>query len=171
MAEIKLIHREDIDEFFKLSKNLDAEKLDIAIMTAQQNDLEPVIGSALYLDICENISSTANNDLMQGKQYVNNSETIYYRGIRAQLSAYAFARFIRDNEMNHTRSGLKVKISEQSETVDSPQTNQRVRDAFSRAKKYETDTLKYLDQNRTTYPLFERSESKPRNNSFRITRI
>lgn len=173
MAERKLITKDDIDEFFKLSKNLDLEKLNIAIITAQQNDLEPVIGSALYLFLNENPDDSKVQDLVQGKTYTYHSETIYFRGIRAQLSAYAFARFVRDNEVNHTRAGMKTKISDQSETVDNPQTNQRVRDAFSRAKKYEEDTLRFLDQNRSDYPLFESGSLRgsTRNQSFRMTRI
>lgn len=173
MAERKLITKDDIDEFFKLGKNLDLEKLNIAIITAQQNDLEPVIGSALYLFVNENPDDAKVIDLLQGKSYTYQSETIYFRGMRAQISAYAFARFVRDNEVNHTRAGTKIKTSDQSETVESTQTNQRVRDAFSRAKKYEADTLMYLDQNRSDYPLFERSvgTTRNRNNSFRLTRI
>lgn len=171
--EQKLITRSDIGEYFEVGKNLDQSRIDSAIMLAQQNDLEPVLGGALYRDLCEDPDSVNNSLLIQGEDYELNGATIYYRGVRAQLACYAYARLIRKPANMVTRSGVKQKENVNSLPVDTTVENQMIRDAYSRAKKFERDTVQYLDQNLDTFPLYNQTQGReyPRKQSFRISRV
>lgn len=173
MAEKKLITGSDISEFYKIGKNLDSDRIDMAIMLAQRNDLVPVIGEGLYFDLCENTTSVTNAKLIEGENYDLDGTTVYYRGIRAQVACYAAARLMRKPENMITRAGVKQKELVNSIPVDTTVENQMIRDAYSMAKKFEIQTLRYLDENIDDYPLFNQTQGKqrPRKNSFRIHRI
>jgi len=173
MAEQKLITKSDISEFFEIGKNLDNSRIEAAVMLAQQNDLEPILGGALYRDLCEDPDGVNNALLLQGEDYELNGATIYYRGVRAQLSCYAYARLIRKPSNMVTRSGVKQKENVNSLPVDTTVENQMIRDAYSRAKKFEKDTIQYLDEHLTEYPLYNQSQGKqfPRKKTFRISRL
>ena len=173
MAEKKLITRGDISEFYKIGKNLDQDRVDMAIMLAQRNDLVPIIGEGLYFDLCENTDSTNNAKLIEGENYDLDGTTVYYRGIRAQVACYAAARLMRKPENAITRAGVKQKELTNSLPVETTTENQMIRDAYSMAKKFEKQTLRYLDENIDEYPLFNQTEGmqRPRKNSFRIHRV
>ncbi|MCK5616275.1 hypothetical protein KAR91_81185, partial [Candidatus Pacearchaeota archaeon] len=157
MAERKLINKSDISEFFEIGKNLNASRVDTAIMLAQRNDLVPAIGEGLYFDLCEN-ETILNDTLIQGEEYELQGTTVYFRGIRAQIACYAYARLIRKAENRITRSGLKQKETANSLQVDTTEENQMIRDAYSMAKKFETQTNKYLQENISDYPLAQQTE-------------
>lgn len=173
MAEKKLITGNDISEFYKIGKNLDPDVIDRAIMLAQRNDLVPIIGEGLYFDLCENTDSATNATLIEGENYELDGTTVYYRGIRAQIACYAAARLLRKPENGITRAGVKQKELANSVQVDTTTENQMIRDAYSMAKKFEIQTLRYIDENINDYPLFNKTEGmqRPRKNSFRIHRV
>ena len=172
MAERKLINKSDITEFFEIGKNLNASRIDTAIMLAQRNDLVPAIGEGLYFDLCETETSL-NDTLIQGEDYELQGTTVYFRGIRAQIACYAYARLIRKSENRITRAGLKQKETVNSLQVDTTEENQMIRDAFSMAKKFEKQTNQYLQENISDYPLAQQTEGMqlPRKSSFRISKI
>lgn len=121
---------------------------------AQDQDVKPILGDALYYQLMTTPAATAYAELLNGKTYTYNGETIYFEGIKTMIVYFFLARFIQNNAVNITRFGVVTKTLNQSQPVDAQVIRQVVNEMKSNAQTYKNDVDRFLLQNQTTYPLY-----------------
>lgn len=160
-----LITQQEVNQFRPTAK-LDDNRVDPYIIEAQVADLKPVLNDALYLEFLTRIfGDTAHADyakyleLLNGKNWTHNGQSIRFYGVVAMLSYNSLARFAIGNPVHYSRYGIVQKIAPQSEPVDPAVLREEVRNLKSLATTYTNNLILFLQNNRTTYPLYSYNES------------
>jgi hypothetical protein len=145
---------------YRPTADIDDARITPFIIESQQNDLRPVLNDALYYDLLANFNDSAHakyavyQNLINGKSYVYNGNTIYFDGIKPMLAYYALSRFIINNPVNITRFGVVQKINPQSEPLSQGAIQAVVNDLRSTAMNYQLQLIKFLEENSADYPLY-----------------
>ena len=166
-----LIDITDIKKYRDISSNIDSSRIDSQISSAQIEDLRAVLGDPLYLDFVTKVFDTGSADytkyqeLLNGKQYTYEGNTIEFYGIKPMLVRYAYANIVRTQNVNVTRFGVNRKLTDQSEPIEKADLSNEIRDAKNHALVYQENTIKFLTNNTTDYPLYSVDESTDPNNS------
>jgi hypothetical protein len=164
MAAKYLISKTDI-QVYRPTAVLDDERIKPFILEAQTLDLKPVLNDALFLQFINKFDQTLDplyaryQDLLKGKEYSYNGQTILFDGIKPMLSYFSLARFIANNPLNITRMGVVVKTPQQSEPADSVMIRACINELRSAAISYQSQVIQFLQYNIATYPLYANGES------------
>ena len=155
----KLITVSDIKNYKTLSINIAALKIDSEINEAQEFDLRPILGDALYLDLLTDFEASPSlatyNELFNGCTYTYSGNTYQHDGLKAMLCYYAYARFLNNSNTNSTAFGVVIKNNNDSEPVSEKTLSRLVGQALNGAKIFENRTLDYLRRNSADYPLYK----------------
>ncbi len=167
-----LITLNDI-KLLRPTAELDGVRFEPYCLEAQDQDLRPILGDGLYFGLMNEFYDTGDDmyaaygELINGKSYSYNGQTIYFDGLKPMLCYFTLARLVQNHSNNITRYGVVTKITQQSQPVDVQVLRQLVNDLKSNAQTYVSQVKQFLSQNQTTYPLYIGSESNL-NTSFRI---
>lgn len=148
----------------------DSERVNAAIRKAQDLDLRPVLGHALYYELISQYDPDVSGGpdeiyqtLMEGEEYVNsNNETILFPGLRMALKYWASARFLNRQQATVTTHSVVTKKEANSEPVDPDVVGMLVREARSAAVSYWNDAKAYLDTKKDVYTLWKYNSNVPR---------
>lgn len=151
-----LINITDFVENKFLTQNLDSSDIDPVIREAQDFDLKPVLGAALFQDMMDNLTVAKYRTLLDGENYTPTGATspIHFTGLKAVLKYYVYARLLVVDGVKSTNSGFVQKSLENSERIAGTQRTQMIAQARSGAKAYEDEMISYLNNYSTTYPLW-----------------
>ena len=119
-----LIKPDDFVEFRDISKNIDDERLNVYIRESQIKEIRSFLGDELYLSLINDYTPDAGEgtfseqrftDLFFGTDwtYQGNERRLY--GLKPSLIYFAYARFIKNQQFNVTRYGVKHITAEESE--------------------------------------------------------
>lgn len=164
------------DKLIPALTDQDKLRLESSIREAQQFDLRPVLGDAMYYDILLNYdgsdsSTDKYDDLILGTQYTNqNNETIIFSGLRMCIKYWAYARYLSRQQVNVTARGIAIKTNPHSDPVDSKTISVEVQSARSGAVAYFEEAKKFLNGKQSTYTLWKGEKVKTRS-GFRITAV
>ncbi len=170
---IQLITISDFTQYKAISSNLNAiKKLDSFILEAQQFDLKHLLGSAFYLDIEKEFSSSppfpTYSDLFNGSEFTCGNKAYKHEGLKAVLCYLSYARYVLNSNIEATAFGTVHKKTEESEHVDE-KTIKRLHDqSYAGAMMYWEDVKKYL--NDQDFELWNKCNVK-KVNTFRIAGI
>lgn len=143
-----------------MSANIDQTRIEPYIQEAQYSDLRPLLNDVLYLDFLKKVNDTtapeyqAYQDLLNGREYVHDGNTLEYPGLKPMIAYYTYARFITKNPVHITRFGAMQKVNDQSEPVDPALLKINVNEARSLGLMYQDQAKEFLDRNIDTYPLW-----------------
>ncbi len=154
-----LITIEDIKEVRPVAQ-LDPKRVDPYITEAQENDLRPILGDALFYDFVTNSSNTKYLDLLKGKVYTKGGYTISFPGVKPMICYFALARITHNNAINLTSYGVVQKEMNGSQPVDQRLIGAMVTELRDVANSYQSRLIDFLKYNETTYPLFNASSNK-----------
>jgi hypothetical protein len=155
-----IVTREEMAAYRPISKNIPQERVEVFINEAQVLDLFSILGAPLYLDFITKVFSTgdpmysAYQDLLNGSTWTINGVSKKHYGLKPIVSYYALARLTKNNQLNLTSYGVTSKINPQSEPVEAIQISSHVKELQSIAVSYQETTLDFLNDNASTYPLF-----------------
>lgn len=165
-----LISKTDIKEY-RPTADLPNERIDVYIEEVQKSEMRYLLGEPLYYDFITKYSDSGdpmyNNyqNLLNGTTYTYNSETIEFFGLKPMLVYYTLARFVVQNPVNLTRYGVVQKTNNNSQPLEVSQIRMVETSLKGEAVRYQNDAEKYLLENNTTYPLYNKRLSKPVNSS------
>ena len=168
-----LISRSDIQNVIQLSDNLPAVKLDPMIGRAQELDLKPQLGAALYKALIDGIvaGTAIYVTLMDGEEYVCGTETIDFPGIKPALAWFSYARYLGDQDSYSTVNGIVVPSTDHSNPLSEKAVTRRISQAREAGAHYLDETHKYLCEKSTTYPLYKGDKGNRRRSKFKISAI
>lgn len=164
-----LIRLEDIRKI-RPSAQIPADRLTPFIQEAQRFELKNALGDAFYRaiesewDTNNKFTTVAYQELLEGKEYTYNGDTIYYSGLKDMLSYLVLGRFISEQQVNITRYGVVQKTIEQSEPISSAQIKTVSEKMFSLGYALRDELTQFLDENLSTYPLYSSAKTKVNKN-------
>ncbi|GAH63928.1 unnamed protein product, partial [marine sediment metagenome] len=174
-----LILPADFDDFRDISKNIDPERLEVYVRESQVKEMRSFLGASLYLALINDYTAVGDTfseqrftDLWFGADWSYQGNTRRFYGLKPAIIYYAYARFVRNQQMNVTRYGVKHLTDENSEDETVQQVRTKVNDANSYGLLYQADAELYLNENVSTYPEFEVSETAgEKKTSFKFTKL
>jgi hypothetical protein len=165
---------------FRPTADLDEGRIKPFILEAQRLDLKPVLNDALYYDFVLKFDAIADpmytvyQELLSGKEYSYNGDTIYFDGVKPMLAYFSLARFVVSSPVNITRLGIVTKLNAQSEPADAAMIKAVVNELRSAAIGYQHQVIQFLETKASTYPLYSSgggSENIGTRNSFNFFRL
>ena len=168
-----LINITDFTENKFVTQNLDSRDIDPVITEAQEFDIKPVLGAAMFYDMMNNLTTQKYIELLDGKTYTPNgcTDPITFAGLKMVLKYYVYARLLVVDGVKSTNSGFVVKTLENSERVSGAQRTQMIAQTRSGAKAYEDELRCFLNNHSSTYPLWHCTVQKNKGYGFRMKAI
>lgn len=156
-----------------VSAHLDAGRIEIYIDEAEQLNIKPRIGDALYIDLLRWTTAEDKTGfpveyetLINGGEYQTTRcglpETKTFKGLLAALGYYVYARLVKHNDSNVTRFGFTQKEDEYSTHHDLKIKLAEEKDALTIGDAYTTECIQYLKANAKNIPLFK-NQGKAKN--------
>lgn len=94
MTQTLLIMVDDMRAFAQMAVNSrDESMVQPHILSAQNKDVAPVLGNALFTDLVANRNDVNYKKLLDGGNYIVDGTTYSFQGLRAAISCFAFARY------------------------------------------------------------------------------
>jgi hypothetical protein len=159
-----LIDQNTFQRYEDISLNIKPERLKVFINKAQDLDLKPFLGYALYYDFIKyfNEDGTIQNeapqpykDLLNGSEYLDhNGHIVLYEGILPTLLYFSFARFIEADAVHYTATGPVIKRYENADPVAPQYIVKLVQQQRSVANAHANEIEKFLWDNRSDFPLW-----------------
>ena len=114
-----IITVEDIRAVRHIAHNIDNGRVDMYIREAEILDVVPAISAELYevLDAGENLT-TEQEMMLNGGYYYDGCAKCKFEGLKVATAYLAYARFMRNNQVNVTPYGVVTKIGEESATTE-----------------------------------------------------
>lgn len=152
-----------------VSEHLDDERIVIYIDEAEHLNVKPRIGDALFVDLLKWVQASDKSafpagyqTLMDGGVYEGPTgaecgsapTTKMFKGLRATLEYYVYAKLVKNNNLNVTRFGLVDKNDDYSSSIELKQRLAAEKDALSVADGYMADCLDFLKV--ADIPLFKK---------------
>lgn len=150
----KLIDRTNFTEdTIPIPAGLGDERLNRYIIEAQESELKPKIGNALYNDLLKNSGDANYTALLDGEEYTNtNGDLILFNGLRMALIHWAYAKLIQRNQKTLTPTGYVKKTNQYSEQIEYKELSADVQDYMSLANIYWADCVIYLNEKYADFP-------------------
>jgi len=168
MNTIYLINQNTFQGYEDISVNIKPERLNVFIKKAQDLDLKPFLGHALYYDFMQNfnddgtLKDTAPQpyiDLFNGSEYLDqHGHIVLYEGLVPTLVYFTFARFIEADAVHYTATGPVVKHHDNGDPVAPKDIVKLVQQQRSVANAHANEVEKFLWDNKADFPLWHFNE-------------
>jgi hypothetical protein len=164
----------DILQYRPMSKNILQDRVEVFVQEAQMVELVQILGDALYYDFITKFDATGDpmyanyQALLNGSTWTTNGYVRKHYGLKPIVVYYALARLVANNQINITSYGVTSKVNPNSEPVSEAALRNQIIELRSIAISYQETTLDFLNDNATTYPLFNYNNEEPKQTSFRI---
>lgn len=136
-----------------VSNHIDKERIEVYIRESEDIDLKATLGDALLIDLRERPEKY--KELLDGGTYSDACSVCVFSGLKKALAYYAYARIVKNNDMNVTRFGLVAKQDDYSERVSVKEKVMAYNDAFDVADRYMRECVIFLTKNKEKYPLYK----------------
>lgn len=153
-----------------IPNNNNVKKLEAAILQAEQVNIRPLLGAALFYDLEQNKANSKYQDLLNGKSYTYCDNTISFKGLNAVISNYAYAVYVSKANLIDTNSGLVLKKTEYSDHLEYSKLKAEASQYENLAISYWEDVKQFLCEFPDTYDLFKDNNVTPKSR-MKITSI
>ena len=168
MSQIYLIDNTTLQSYEDISVNVKPERVQLFVRKAQDLDLKPFLGYALYYDFIKNFNDDGTLkddapqpyvDLFNGSEYLDQyGYVVCYQGLRPVLAYFTFARFIEADAVHYTSTGPIVKHHDNGDPLPPAEVVKLVQQQRSVANAYANEVEKFLRDNREDFPLWSYNE-------------
>lgn len=166
-----LINKDDFTEDVIIPGTIQTERIEKAIRAAQNHDLRPLIGDAFYTDLINNFDQNDSDIthpyvlLMDGTTYENNnSDQVFFPGLKMALKFWAAARFVEGQLFTITTHSIVQKLQDDSQPVSAKIISQMAENYRSQAVGFWEQAKCYLnaDVNEDVFEFWKKEKSTPR---------
>jgi hypothetical protein len=161
---IYLINQTTFQQYEDITVNIKPERLKVFVKKAQELDLKPFLGHALYYDFLSHFNEDGTlqddapqpyKDLLNGTEYLDDyGHIVLYEGLAPTMVYFTFARFIENDAVHYTATGPVIKRHENGDALSSPEVVKLVQQQRSIANAYANDIEKFLWDNKADFPLW-----------------
>lgn len=139
---------EDIRAIRDIAANLRDNRLEPYIKECEDAYIMPALGAELYERLTTQQEPTADDlVLLNGAYYDGPNGREYCHGIRKATAYFAYARVLRNNQVNVTAFGVVQKTGSYSQPTDGTQVTDVAAEAIKMAELYLHSCVKYLHRN------------------------
>ncbi|GAB2984027.1 hypothetical protein GCM10027049_21960 [Mucilaginibacter puniceus] len=167
MSQIYLIDQTTFQRYEDISINIKPERLKVFIKKAQDLDLKPFLGHALYYDFIKHINEDSTididapqhyKDLLNGSEYLDRSgHIVLYEGLAPTLAYFTFARFIENDAIHYTASGPVIKHLDNGAPISTQEIVKLVQQQRSVANAHANEIERFLWDNQADFSLWQAS--------------
>ena len=168
MNQIYMIDQITFQNYEDLSVNIKPERIKVFVKKAQELDLKPFLGHALYYDFIQNFNADGTLmdntpqqyiDLLNGTEYLDKyGHVVLYEGLMPMLVYFTFARFIEADAIHYTATGPIIKHHDNGDTLSPQEVTKLVQQQRSVANAHANEVEKFLWDNRSEFPLWRYNE-------------
>lgn len=160
MAETSLITISDVQGYRRISASFDQTRFDGFVKEAQRTNLRGLLGDALYYAFMNDARTTGiYKDLLEGKTYVYDGNTIQYYGIKPYLVYIWLAIACREGDLFLANVGAIEFVNNPQQNFESAKSKDKIaNDYMQKAQGYANDIIKFLNENSDSYPLWESTD-------------
>jgi hypothetical protein len=169
-----IINQTTFQRFEDISLNIKPDRLNVFIGKAQELDLKPFLGYALYYDLLKQFNDDGTlkddapqpyKDLVNGAEYLDKrGHIVLYQGLTPLLVYFSFARFIEDDAIHYTATGPVIKQREGGNSLSAADITKLVQQQRSTANAYANEAERFLRDHQSDFPLWTYN---PKNKSAR----
>jgi hypothetical protein len=159
-----LIDQTTFQRYEDISVNIKPGRLKAFVNKAQDLDLKPFLGYALYYDFIKHFNDNGTikddapqsyKDLLNGSEYLDqHGYIVLYEGLLPTLLYFAFARFIEADAIRYTSSGPVIKSLDSSIHAAPQYITKLVQQQRSVANAHANEVEKFLWDHRADFPLW-----------------
>lgn len=165
MADQNLITITDVQGYRRIDPKMPTEKFNAFLREVQRRNLKDFLGDALYLDLMNDYSAQKYVDLISGKTYTYQNETIEFYGLKPILVYWWLAIAAREGSMFLSNYGAVQFVNNPQQQFESSKEKERIALGYlETAGGYKNDAVKFLDTNYADYPLWETKGQTKTNN-------
>jgi len=172
MAKV-ILTQSNVQEYRNISNNFNQERFNAFAFEVQQTQLRELLRDPLYTALYNDLSETTGQptaqkyvDLVDGKEYELDNDTIIYYGLRPFLAYHWLALNVREGDYFQADYGnIQFQDNPQDNmTKINQKTIDRINSAyFKNVTSYRNNIVEFLNENDSTYPEWEgRAENKPK---------
>lgn len=159
------------DEVSKLTRGMSvyvaSDKIESYIREAENMDVRPALGDALFLDI--KAEPDKYQLLLSGGEYeAKCGGKRLLVGLKSAMAYYSYARLVKNGDGNVTRFGYVNKDDEYSSRPELREKLQAYNDAFDVASRYMKECVDYLNENQDKFTLFRKGRIKTNGTTYKI---
>lgn len=160
MAEIALITNSEVQEYRRISSSFDATRFDGFVKEAQRKNLRGLLGDALYYAfMLDARTSGIYKDLLDGKIYTYNNNSIEYYGIKPYLIYIWLSIACREGDLFVANVGAIDFVNNPQQNFESAKSKEKIAsDYMQTAQGYGNDIIKFLNENASDYPLWSNTD-------------
>jgi hypothetical protein len=164
--EISLITISDVQSYRRVDPKFDTTRFLTFANDVQRNNLRGLLGDALYYAFMADTRITGiYKDLLDGKSYSYNSQTIQYYGLKPVLCYWWLAMATREGDLFHSNVGAIQFVNNPQQSFETAKEKERVATGYMEtAQNYANDVIKFLNANSSLYPLWESSSETNKTN-------
>ncbi|MGZ3874824.1 MAG: DUF6712 family protein [Mucilaginibacter sp.] len=161
---MNLINQTTFQRYEDISVNIKPERLNVFIKKAQDLDLKPFLGRALYYDLIRHFNEDGTikddtpqpyKDLFNGSEYLDKyGHIVLYEGLQPTLVYFTFARFIEADAIHYTASGPVIKHHDNGDPLNPKDLVKLVQQQRSVANAHANEVEKFLFDNNDDFPLW-----------------
>jgi hypothetical protein len=161
---IYLINQITFQQYEDITVNIKPERLKIFIKKAQDLDMKPFLGHALYYDFLTYFNEDGTlkddtpqhyKDLLNGSEYLDQyGHIVLYEGLAPTLVYFTFARFIENDAVHYTATGPVIKHHDNGDPLSAPAIVKLVQQQRSTANAHANEVEKFLWDNKEDFPLW-----------------
>ena len=162
MAEANLITITDVQVYRRVDPKLTDARFGTYVNEAQRKNLRGLLGDALYYDFMDDArTSGIYKVLLDGKSYTYNSQTIQYYGLKPLLCYWWLAIAAREGDLFHSNVGAVQFANNPQQSFETAREKERIAAGYMEtAQSYANDVIKFLNENSSSYPLWETDSEK-----------
>lgn len=161
---ICLINQNTFQQYEDIAANIKPQRLSIFIKKAQDLDLKPFLGHALYYDLMQHFNPDGTimdnapqqyKDLLNGSEYLDkHGHIVLYEGLIPTLVYFTFARFIEADAVHYTATGPVLKHHDNADALQPADIVKLVQQQRSVANAHANEVEKFLWDNKALFPLW-----------------
>lgn len=169
-----LIDQITFQNYEDLSVNVKSDRIKFFVKKAQELDLKPFLGHALYYDFIQYFNNDGTlkdetpqpyKDLLNGSEYLDKrGYVVLYEGLLPTLVYFTFARFIEADAVHYTATGPVIKHHDNADALSPQEVAKLVQQHRSVANAHANEVEKFLRDNKADFPLWNYN---PKNRSSR----
>lgn len=166
MAETALITITDVTGYRSVDTKFDSTRFAAFVGEIQRINLRGLLGDSLYLAFMNSDRATGiYADLLNGKDYTYESETIHFYGLKPVLCYWWLSLAAREGDLFMSQVGAINLVNNPQQNFESAKQRDQVAIQYMQtAQQYANDVIKFLNENTLSYPLWKSTSEVSKTN-------
>jgi hypothetical protein len=159
-----LIIPDTLKRYEDIAANIKPERIKVFIQKAQELDLKPFLGYALYYDLVNHLEADGTlkedtpqhyKDLLNGSEYLDEQGYIVlHQGLQPVLAYFTFARFIEADAVHYTTTGPVTKRYDNADALPTKDVVKLVQQQRSTANADTNEVERFLMDHKEQFPIW-----------------